>query len=81
MVPEYSSDEIKKINEACIYNTRNNTNIAKERTRTLITHKNLTYHGFQMFNKIPVEIQNITQIKQFKIKVAKYIKERNNKSG
>lgn len=76
IVPKYLSQEIRYVNEKHAYSTRSSTDIAIERTRTLAAHKTLTYHGFQMFNNIPVEIRDITEIKIFKSRLAKYIKEK-----
>ncbi|XP_046743250.1 uncharacterized protein LOC124409579 [Diprion similis] len=75
-MPRYLREQIRMVGETHNYNTRQKKNINIEYRKTTAGQKCVTYTGFEMYNKLPADVKEATNINEYKRKLLEYIKRR-----
>lgn len=74
LVPNYICDEVLYVNNVHSVNVRNMNNFRLPKYKTDLTRKSIFYEGLKMYNELPIDIKNITNLNAFKIKCKEYVK-------
>lgn len=72
--PSYLVDKITLISDKHPYNTRQTSLIDIRHSRTQSAKNSLMHSGFNLYNKLPVNIKNEKRLKIFKIELKNYVK-------
>lgn len=72
--PKYLNSLIIRNNENHTYNLRNKDHIAITNLKKTYTQNTLIYRGFKLYNGIPTEIKNETNMRIFNVKIRNWIK-------
>lgn len=75
LTPKYLKENLKRVNETSMYNTRNNEKFRLPMHTKATTQNNLFYKGAKQYNELNKKIKDEKRIHKFKNKLNKWIKE------
>ena len=75
LLPNYLGRNLTYVGVKQQYPLRNNNNFTIQRVNKASTWNSILNKGVQLFNKIPYEIKDTVNIKDFKRRLNKYVKD------